>query len=296
MGHYLEEEAATHHFECGAVIVVADSGIVFEQGYGDCGPGHAPPDPAATVFRAASTSKLFAAVAALQLVERGALGLDVDVREYLPEIPIENPSRTPLTTAHLLTHTSGIEPRMLGALGLTEEHRRPLFEFFRDRQIRLTRKPGRDISYSNLGVALAGLVVFFGIVVLSTVVVGIFRRLRKPVARRVSARARTAERAVALGTAIAVLCPVVVFAGFLVNHPPYEGLPAQVLICVVLLHVLAIVLLAQAYFATRSWLEGWWGLAYRIYYSVAAVAYSFALIARWRSAPRTLPGNWCFVM
>ena len=67
------------------------------------------------IFRLWSMTKLITSVAALQLVERGKIGLDDDLRTVLPEmseIPVlSNGQLTepniPITLRHLLTHTSG---------------------------------------------------------------------------------------------------------------------------------------------------------------------------------------------
>lgn len=54
-------------------------------------------------FPIASVTKLFTTTAALQLVERGLLKLDIPVKFYLPEFLYPN-----VTLAHLLSHTSGL--------------------------------------------------------------------------------------------------------------------------------------------------------------------------------------------
>lgn len=68
------------------------------------------------IFRIASMTKAIASVAALQLVERGLLGLDEPLNELMPEmasIPILTEkgelvkSEKAITLRHLLTHTSG---------------------------------------------------------------------------------------------------------------------------------------------------------------------------------------------
>jgi hypothetical protein len=79
-----------------------------------------------TVFFLASSTKLITAVAAMQCVERGFIGLDEPVGKHLPEFespsvlegwregvngkeePILRPARTKVTLRQLLTHTSGI--------------------------------------------------------------------------------------------------------------------------------------------------------------------------------------------
>ena len=69
------------------------------------------------VFRIYSMTKPVVSVAALILVEEGALALDDPVSEYIPEFAeltileasgAEVPAGTPMTVEHLLTHTSGL--------------------------------------------------------------------------------------------------------------------------------------------------------------------------------------------
>jgi CubicO group peptidase (beta-lactamase class C family) len=58
-----------------------------------------------TIFRVASISKTFTAVAVMQLVERGSLALDDLVNDHLTSYKL---SRGDVTVRHLLTHTAGI--------------------------------------------------------------------------------------------------------------------------------------------------------------------------------------------
>lgn len=58
-----------------------------------------------TLFYAASVSKQFTVLAAATLVEKGKLGLDEDVRQYLPELPDYG---APITVRMLMLHTAGI--------------------------------------------------------------------------------------------------------------------------------------------------------------------------------------------
>jgi CubicO group peptidase (beta-lactamase class C family) len=48
-------------------------------------------------------TKIVTATAVMQLAERGKLGLDTKVREYLPEFPGDA-----ATVRHLLSHSSGL--------------------------------------------------------------------------------------------------------------------------------------------------------------------------------------------
>lgn len=67
------------------------------------------PVDADTLFQLASISKTVTATVVLQLVERGALGLDGDVNRHLP-FEVRHPAHpeVPITPRLLLTHTSGI--------------------------------------------------------------------------------------------------------------------------------------------------------------------------------------------
>ncbi|MFC5196886.1 MULTISPECIES: serine hydrolase domain-containing protein [Streptomyces] len=63
-----------------------------------------------TLFDLASLTKLFTAVAAVQQLERGTLGIDARVGAYLPEFRAA--SAYDITVRQLLTHTSGLRPEL----------------------------------------------------------------------------------------------------------------------------------------------------------------------------------------
>ncbi|NEB11360.1 beta-lactamase family protein [Streptomyces coelicoflavus] len=63
-----------------------------------------------TPFDLASLTKLFTAVAAVQQIERGTLGIDAEVGAYLPDFRAAAEHR--VTVRQLLTHTSGLRPEL----------------------------------------------------------------------------------------------------------------------------------------------------------------------------------------
>ncbi|MEV0171108.1 serine hydrolase domain-containing protein [Streptomyces sp. NPDC050803] len=63
-----------------------------------------------TPFDLASLTKLFTAVAAVQQIERGTLGIDAEVGAYLPDF--RGAARYGVTVRQLLTHTSGLRPEL----------------------------------------------------------------------------------------------------------------------------------------------------------------------------------------
>lgn len=89
-----------------AVIVIRDGETIFRRGFGaaDLESGTMI-SPETTVFNIASVSKQFTAFAALILAQDGRLDLDADVGQYLPWFPDFG---TPVTSRHLIHHTSGL--------------------------------------------------------------------------------------------------------------------------------------------------------------------------------------------
>jgi CubicO group peptidase (beta-lactamase class C family) len=99
-----------------AVVVVRDGEVVFRKGYGYASLEHRIPISTSTVFDAASVSKQFTGLAVSMLIEQNKLGLDDDIRKYIPEMHAFDP---PITIRHLLHHTSGLRdwPGMLQLAG-----------------------------------------------------------------------------------------------------------------------------------------------------------------------------------
>jgi CubicO group peptidase (beta-lactamase class C family) len=104
-------EALLHELEAadrfsGAVGVEHDEQVLLLGAFGYASRTWKIPTTVETRFDTASITKLFTAVAALQLVERGAFALDTSVTEYLG---LESTGiSAAVTPYHLLTHTSGI--------------------------------------------------------------------------------------------------------------------------------------------------------------------------------------------
>ncbi|MFT3881930.1 MAG: serine hydrolase domain-containing protein [Gemmatales bacterium] len=89
-----------------AVGVLQQGEVVYLQGYGLADREKKTPVTTKSVFNWASNSKPLCGVAAMQLVEKGQLNLDVDVRQYVPEFPKKEHI---ITMRQLLCHQSGIQ-------------------------------------------------------------------------------------------------------------------------------------------------------------------------------------------
>jgi CubicO group peptidase (beta-lactamase class C family) len=106
----------------GLVAMAAnDGGVVYQGAFGTRELGKAAPMGLDTVVWIASMTKAITATAAMQLVERGKLGLERPAAEVVPEIaraqvlerfdaagkPVLRAPRRAITLRHLLTHTAG---------------------------------------------------------------------------------------------------------------------------------------------------------------------------------------------
>src|SRR5262245_20869567 len=106
----------------GIVAVAAtDSGMLYEGAFGKRELGKDAPMTLDTVVWIASMTKAITATAAMQLVERGRLGLERPASEVVPDLacvqvlegfdqagkPRLRTPRRPITLRHLLTHTAG---------------------------------------------------------------------------------------------------------------------------------------------------------------------------------------------
>lgn len=91
----------------GAFMVARNGRVIASHASGLADREHGIPNRLGTRFNIASLSKMFTAVAVLQLVEAGTIALDDPLAKFIPEYP--KPIAERVTIRHLLTHTSGIE-------------------------------------------------------------------------------------------------------------------------------------------------------------------------------------------
>ena len=112
---------------------------------------------AQTRFRIGSITKMFTAVAVLQLVERGKIALDDPLAKYLPDAPHAGE----VTIRELLMHTSGFPNYLDAALADGQASRpaspRELVATVAAEPLAFT--PGTRYAYSNTGYVLLGMTV-----------------------------------------------------------------------------------------------------------------------------------------
>ena len=153
-----------------AVAVIRDGALAWFHGYGLADVAAKRPITEDTVFRIASITKTFTAIAVMQLWEQGLVDLDAPANDYLRTFRLvpAKASLPPATVRHLLTHTAGVgywrrlSDLLQPGVGSGDRAGRsgalPLAEYYR-RGLPVEVEPGTKWVYSNHGFAALGQIV-----------------------------------------------------------------------------------------------------------------------------------------
>lgn len=114
------------------------------------------PTPA-TLFRIGSVSKLFTAIAVMQLAEEGLLGIDDEVNAHLKSFKLSHApgTGTPVTIGHLLSHTGAITTT-IPVIGVADGEPIPSLADFFGPELAVVAEPGQRYEYSNAGFSTLG--------------------------------------------------------------------------------------------------------------------------------------------
>ncbi|GAA0979501.1 serine hydrolase domain-containing protein [Nocardiopsis tropica] len=129
------------------VAVTRGDRVVHTGGYGHDGNGE--PLRADSPMRIASLSKSMTALAVMQLVEDGAVGLDDPVRDHLPEFTTADPRSDLITVRRLLDQSSGMSDRGHPDVAGTPQPATLTEAVARLRDAELTSAPGERWQYHN---------------------------------------------------------------------------------------------------------------------------------------------------
>lgn len=141
----------------GSILVARDGSPVASKGYGSANIELNVPNTPQTVFRLASLTKQFTALAVMMLQERGKLSTGDPICKYLDNCPA---AWQPITIRQLLTHTSGIPnytsfPDFAKTAMLPATHE-SFIGRVRDRPLDFA--PGEKFNYNNTGYYLLGVI------------------------------------------------------------------------------------------------------------------------------------------
>ncbi len=148
-------------FSAASIALIDDQQTIHVKGFGFADGDRRVPATAQTVYRAGSISKLFTALAAMQLAEQGKLDIDKPVTGYDSAFRIVNPfdADGPITLRQLMCHRSGmVRESPVGSyfdpcqppVAATVASIAPCV---------LVYPPGSRTKYSNVGPTVAGQVV-----------------------------------------------------------------------------------------------------------------------------------------
>jgi CubicO group peptidase (beta-lactamase class C family) len=158
---YLAAEAKKDKVPGLAVGIVIDGELAFARGLGVGDTASKAPVDVDTVFRIASMTKSFTAMAILQLRDAGKLSLEDPVARYIPELgalPYPTRDSAPITVRNLLTHSAGFpedNPWADRQVAANDDYERLV------KRDGISFAPGIGIGpeYSNLGYAMLGRII-----------------------------------------------------------------------------------------------------------------------------------------
>jgi CubicO group peptidase (beta-lactamase class C family) len=153
--------AEREHLPGFAYGVVLDGELVYAAGFGAANLERDLSASPGTLFRIASMSKSFTAMAILQLRDAGKLRLDDPISRYLPEagaLKLLTADAPAITIRHLLTHSAGFpEDNPWGDRQLAESDE--MLRGLLADGVPFSNATGVAYEYSNLGFALLGQIV-----------------------------------------------------------------------------------------------------------------------------------------
>lgn len=140
-----------------SIAVLDGDTLALASGHGMANPDRVLPASEFTRYRAGSVSKVFTAMAALQLAEQGRLDLDAPLADALPSFRMHSrfAGAGPVTPRQILRHRAGLPSDW--AHGMWSDTPAPfaaLVTLLQDES--LSTPPGQLYAYSNVGFSLLG--------------------------------------------------------------------------------------------------------------------------------------------
>ena len=140
-----------------AIAVIQDGQFIHRKAYGLANIEWDIPLNPDAVFRIASLTKQFTAVAIMILAERGQLSIDAPIAACLPDWPARGRA---ITVRHLLNHTSGVWRHDSDQGDRTKRPNPPVEEVIQLIHARpFEFEPGERYSYNNSGYMLLGAII-----------------------------------------------------------------------------------------------------------------------------------------
>src|SRR5215212_8234691 len=154
---YIERQMAANRVPGLALAITHADDVIYLRGYGTAENGE--PMTPRTQFYIASLSKGFTALAVMQLVEEGKIGLDEPVRAYLPDFTTTDRRLSgQITVRELLNQTSGLADSGFPSYTLPQpDSLEGRVESLR--HARLVSEPGTEFHYTDPNYAVLARIV-----------------------------------------------------------------------------------------------------------------------------------------
>lgn len=157
LSDYIQQEMKRSNITGLSVALVDGQKTLWSDGFGYANKEQAVKATSNTVYRAGSVSKIFNAIAVMQLVDQGKLDINQPLVEYLPQFSIKSRfgSTDGITLRTLLSHHSGIPGDFID--GMWSENPASFDELVtRLGSEYVAYPPNYIFSYSNIGITLSG--------------------------------------------------------------------------------------------------------------------------------------------
>ncbi|MDF2532759.1 MAG: hypothetical protein K0Q65_2340 [Clostridia bacterium] len=155
---YVEKHEGTTAAVSVAVFKAKD--VLMEKAYGYTDIENSVVNDKDTVFEWGSITKLLTWTSVMQLVEKGKIDLNADIRTYLPEGFLKKLKYdTSITMLNLMNHNAGWQETVTDLFIEDMKDLKELGDTLRLIEPEQVFEPGKIVSYSNWGSALAGYIV-----------------------------------------------------------------------------------------------------------------------------------------
>ncbi|MDA8621951.1 beta-lactamase family protein [Psychrosphaera sp.] len=145
----------------GSVLVAIGKNVIFKDSVGYANKTWKSKNNIDTKFSLGSMNKMFTAIAALQLIEKGKLQFDDKLIQFVDKSWLPKVDSDSITIRQLLTHTSGLGNFFNDEFNQSNKEAYRNLEAYKPliSQSELLFKPGSRNRYSNSGMLMLGLVV-----------------------------------------------------------------------------------------------------------------------------------------
>jgi CubicO group peptidase (beta-lactamase class C family) len=142
-----------------AIGLISYDSIFYTKAYGVKSIKSANPVTENSVFHAASISKLFTAVAVMNLVEQNKISLNHKLIDLIPELKYDDLRVKDITIKNLLNHTSGLTDINKYHWDNNNQSESSLEEFVLGLNLKLNSKPSSAYKYNNLAYNILGYII-----------------------------------------------------------------------------------------------------------------------------------------